>query len=61
MPQANMSSQAQLKVDPSEAKISAEARSPDSILKEFFFQREPAFSRLVAIREKVGFRLMASR
>jgi hypothetical protein len=36
-----------------------EVRSPNSILKEFFLQRKPTFSRLVVIREKFNLHSMA--
>ena len=56
-----MSAHAQSIVNSSEAKMSMEVRSPNSILKEFFLQREPAFSRLVVIRQKVSLHSIAAR
>lgn len=52
LPQATMSApESQSIVESSEAKPSG--RTPNSILNEFFIQNEPAFRRLVAIKEKV--------
>lgn len=52
--QATMSAQAQSIVDSSEGEAKPLGRKPNSILKEFFIQNEPAFGRLVAMKEKVN-------